>query len=188
MRFLNFALRHLVHPHWRSTLCWSGGGTTQPPVSRKLLTEQQLKGLLAELRVLEAVALLAPENAIKIWTGADQARHDFTGLAAACEVKASTLADEIKIHVNGLNQLTEPPGSALFLLVERFERVPAGGDSLPEAVHRLEGAGIDRHAILTAIAKVGAQPADFRGIFSCSLLNTGAANLPDRQQLSSPHQ
>lgn len=130
------------------------------PPGRRLLTEQQLKGLLAELHVLEAVAAVSPSRAVKLWTGVDRNRHDFTGLRTACEVKASSLVDEVKIHVNGLTQLTCPPGSSLYLVIERFERVPVGGDSLPNALHRLEHAGVERHALLTALMKVGVQASD----------------------------
>jgi len=131
------------------------------PASQKLLTELQLKGLLAELHVLEGIAEISSQYAMRLWTGADKARHDFTGVNAACEVKASSLTDEVKVHINGLNQLTPPPGSTLYLAVERFERVPVGGDSVPASIDRLEHRGLDRHKILTAISRVGAYPADF---------------------------
>lgn len=130
------------------------------PASSRLLGDQELKGLLAELHVLESLVSAAPRQAFKIWTGVDKARHDFTGLRAACEVKASSLVDEVKIHIHGLTQLVPPPSSKLFLTIERFERVPLGADSLPDALGRLEHAGLDRHELLTAVAKVGVKPAD----------------------------
>ncbi|WP_156296457.1 PD-(D/E)XK motif protein [Mycobacterium paragordonae] len=130
------------------------------PASRRLLGEQELKGLLAELHVLEDLAAVAPDRALLLWTGPNRARHDFTGLLAACEVKASSLADEVKIHVNGLNQLAAPPSSRLYLSVERFERVPMGGDSVPDVIDRLVENGIARHSILQGISKIGVQPAD----------------------------
>lgn len=130
------------------------------PASQRLLSDLALKGLLAEMHVLESLASVSPDLAMKIWTGVDNQRHDFTGRVASCEVKASSLIDEVKIHINGLRQLSPPPSSRLYLAVERFERVPAGGDSLNEAVERIETVGVMRHTILSALAKVGVQPAD----------------------------
>jgi hypothetical protein len=130
------------------------------PASQHLLSEQALKGLLAEMHVLESLASVSPDLAMKLWTGVDNQRHDFTGRVSSCEVKASSLIDEVKVHINGLRQLSPPPQSRLYLAVERFERVPAGGDSLTEAVDRVENLGVMRHTILSALAKVGVQPAD----------------------------
>lgn len=130
------------------------------PASRRLLSEQQVRGLLAELHMLEQVATVSSGKAMTVWTGADRARHDFTGQVAACEVKASTIVDEVKIHVNGLRQLEPPPGSTLYLYIERMESVPVGGDCIPAAIDRLESLGIDRVAMLTALAKAGVAAAD----------------------------
>jgi hypothetical protein len=132
------------------------------PAGKSLLGEQQLKGLLAELHVLESLAQVSPNHAFKVWTGVDRARHDFTGLRAACEVKASSLVDEIKVHINGLTQLEPPKGSRLLLVVERFERVPFAGDSVPDAIDRLDAFGLDRYGLLKALAKVGVRPADLK--------------------------
>lgn len=131
------------------------------PSKRTLLSEQQIKGLLAELHVLEHLAARAAGEALTLWTGADQARHDFTGAMAACEVKASSLVDRVQIHVNGLTQLQAPPGASLLLVVERFERVPVGGDSIPQVVARLRALGIPEKALFKKLLASGVHPTDF---------------------------
>lgn len=130
------------------------------PGSRSLLSEEAVRGLIAELHVLESIAAESPSTAMQIWTGVDKMRHDFTGKDASCEVKASIIVDEIKVRIHGLRQLEAPPQDPLFLLIERMEKVPTGGDSLPDCVGRLEAAGLDRFALLTALSKVGVAAAD----------------------------
>ncbi|WP_156687392.1 PD-(D/E)XK motif protein [Mycobacterium sp. Marseille-P9652] len=130
------------------------------PASQRLLNEQALKGLLAELHVLEALAAVSPSLAMKIWTGVQRRRHDFTGVHAACEVKASSLTEEVKIHINGLRQLSAPPSGSLYLAVERFERVPDGGDSITQAITRIERLGVASLQLLSQLSELGVQPAD----------------------------
>jgi hypothetical protein len=130
------------------------------PGSRSLLTEEALRGLLAELHVLESVAAESPATAMQIWTGVDKMRHDFTGATASCEVKASIIIDEVKVRIHGLRQLEAPPQNPLYLLIERMEKVPTGGDCLPECIDRLEAAGLNRFELLTALSKVGVAAAD----------------------------
>jgi hypothetical protein len=143
---------NVVLDRWRELLGPSGS---------RLLSEQAIKGLLAELHLLEEIARRSPHDALLLWTGVDMSRHDFTGEALSVEVKASTASDVIRVHINGLRQLAPPAeGGTLYLLVERFERVPVGGDSLSDALHRLVETGIDELAILQAVGKVGIVPTD----------------------------
>ena len=136
------------------------------PKRSPLLTEQQIKGLLAELHVLEGLAAIDPSRALSVWTGADGARHDFTGENTSCEVKASTSVDEIRVHINGLQQLSPPPAE-LFLKIERMERVRLGGDSLPDALDRLQELGVRRRELYLRCAKVGL---DIRDLTSYDLI------------------
>src|SRR5207248_2202278 len=46
-------------------------------------------------------------------------------------------------------------GADLFLYAEQVERVPIDGDSVPEAVERLVGAGVSRHSLLGLLAGIG---------------------------------
>lgn len=130
------------------------------PASRRLLSDSQVRGLLAELHMLESIAAISPTQAVGLWTGPDGTRHDFTGIHASCEVKASVVLDEVRVHINGLRQLEPPPTGLLYLVVERMEQVPADGDSIPFAVERLVGMGVDRVALMEALLKSGVAAAD----------------------------
>jgi hypothetical protein len=120
-----------------------------------LLGSEVLAGLLAELHVLEQIAARSPSRAVGAWTGPDKARADFTGSSAAIEVKAATGRDKVTVVIHGLHQLDEVPLEAVYLYVEQFETVPAGGDSAPEAVSRLLSAGVDRSGLMKGLAAVG---------------------------------
>jgi Putative PD-(D/E)XK family member, (DUF4420) len=125
------------------------------PKRGALLGSDALAGLLAELRVLEQVAARSPALAVHLWTGPDQARADFTGERAAVEVKATTGRDRVIVVIHGLRQLDQAQLEDLYLHVEQFETVPAGGDSVPEAVSRLLSIGVDRAGLMRGLATVG---------------------------------
>lgn len=120
-----------------------------------MLGEQALVGLLAELHVLERIASRDPVSALRLWTGPDKARADFSGTLAALEVKATTNRERTTIEVHGLRQLDQASLEDLYLYVEQFERVPNGGDSVPDAVHRLLTAGLSRADLLRNLGAVG---------------------------------
>ncbi len=130
------------------------------PRSSRLLGVSEVKGLLAELHVLERLATLEARRAFEVWTGPDRSRSDFTGVQAVLEVKASTLVDEIRVHVNGLSQLDPPPGKQMYLLVERLERVPVGGDTLAAAARRLLTLGIPTRDLYASLRRIGVDPTD----------------------------
>ena len=132
------------------------------PARSTLLGEEKIKGLLGELHFVEEIAHNDPRSALTPWTGPDLARHDFTGYRLDVEVKASSVADGMTVHINGLRQLEGPAeGGDLYLLVERMEAVTVGGDSIPSMVTRLVDLGVDRHALLQELSSMGVNPADF---------------------------
>ena len=94
-------------------------------------------------------------RAVRTWTGPDKARTDFTGARAAIEVKATTGRDRVTVVIHGLHQLDQAPLEDVYLHVEQLETVPAGGDSVPEAVSRLLSAGVDRAGLMRGLAAVG---------------------------------
>lgn len=121
----------------------------------RLLGEQALVGLLAELHVLERIAGRNPDSALRLWTGPDKARADFTGSLAALEVKATTNRERATVAIHGIQQLDQGSLEDVYLYVEQFERVPAGGDSVPDAVRRLLAVGLSRAELLSRLAVVG---------------------------------
>jgi hypothetical protein len=125
------------------------------PDRGRLLGEQALVGLLAELHVLERIAGCDLDSALLLWTGPDKARADFTGSFAALEVKATTNRERATIAIHGIQQLDQGPLEDVYLHVEQFERVPAGGDTVPDAVRRLLATGLSRAELLSRLAAVG---------------------------------
>jgi hypothetical protein len=125
------------------------------PRRGRLLGEQALVGLLAELHVIEQIAVRDPGSALRLWTGPDKGRADFTGSLAALEVKATTNRERATVAIHGIQQLDQGPLEDIYLYVEQFERVPAGGDSVPDAVRRLLAAGLSRAELLNSLAAVG---------------------------------
>jgi hypothetical protein len=125
------------------------------PNRGRLLGEQALVGLLAELHVLEQIAGRDLGSALRLWTGPDKARADFTGSLAALEVKATTNRERATVAIHGIQQLDQGPLEDVYLHVEQFERVPAGGDSVPDAVRRLLAVGLNRGELLSGLAAVG---------------------------------
>jgi Putative PD-(D/E)XK family member, (DUF4420) len=125
------------------------------PEGGRLLGEQALVGLLAELHVLERIASRGPMAALRLWTGPDKARADFTGSLASLEVKATTNRERATVAVHGIQQLDQAALEDVYLHVEQFERVPSGGDSVPDAVRRLLATGLSRAELLRSLMAVG---------------------------------
>jgi len=125
------------------------------PARGALLGSEALVGLLAELHVLEKIAARSPSRAVRMWTGPDKARADFTGARAAVEVKAATGRDRVTVVIHGLRQLDQALLEDIYLYVEQVESVPTGGDSVPDVVSRLLSAGVDRAGLMRGLAAVG---------------------------------
>jgi hypothetical protein len=125
------------------------------PEGGRLLGDQALVGLLAELHVLERVADRAQGSALRLWTGPDKARADFTGVLASIEVKATTNRERATVAIHGIKQLDQATLDDVYLHVEQLERVPSGGDSVPDAVRRLLATGVSRAGLLRGLTAVG---------------------------------
>lgn len=141
----------------------------------RLLGEQALVGLLAELHVLERIAGRDQTSALSLWTGPVKARADFTGTHASLEVKATTNRERATVAIHGIQQLDEAALEDVYLYVEQFERVPSGGDSVPDAVHRLLAVGLSRVHLLRSLDAVGYAESDHESyeLFRFQLTTTG---------------
>lgn len=140
-----------VLDRWRDLFTPKGG---------RLLGEQALVGLLAELHVLERLADRSLEAALRLWTGPDKARADFTGAQASIEVKATTNRERATVAIHGMQQLDQASLEDVYLHVEQFERVPSGGDTVPNAVRRLLQSGLSRTGLVRSLTSVGYLEAD----------------------------
>ena len=131
------------------------------PRSSRLLGANALSGLLAELHFLEKlVSFGGAAGALDLWMGPGGARFDFMGRGSAVEVKATTSRDSFSVGIHGLLQLDPPSETQLYLYAERLERVPAGDDSVQDALDRLVTSGIPRQGLLAHVAQLGVLPAD----------------------------
>jgi hypothetical protein len=130
------------------------------PAPSRLLGRETLAGLLAELHFMELIAARDPERACALWTGPDRGRFDYTSGDAAVEVKATMSRERLTVQIHGIGQLEPVDGRVVRLFVEQLEPVPAGGDSVPDAVNRLGSAGVDMHALVTGLAAVGYSMSD----------------------------
>jgi len=103
-----------------------------------LLSVEAQIGLLAELRVLEAILEIDP-SALNCWAGPSGGRHDFSGPRASLEVKSTARHNQFDITIHGLGQLDTPSGGVLYLYAERVERSESDrSESLVSIVERLK--------------------------------------------------
>ncbi|MFC0679806.1 PD-(D/E)XK motif protein [Lysobacter korlensis] len=100
------------------------------------LSRERVVGLHGELMVLELL-LDAGHDAIAAWVGPRRQPHDFRLNGFELEVK-TTLANERRHTIHGLNQLTPSPGNTLDLVSVRIAPPGAsGGASLDDRVAAL---------------------------------------------------
>nr|WP_255523625.1 PD-(D/E)XK motif protein [Terrabacter sp. MAHUQ-38] len=126
-----------------------------------LLSEGQCAGALAELHALELlVGRLGPQDAMTSWVGHDRARVDFRFSSCGIEVKATLHRDRFMVTIHGLLQMDPAGVGDLYLYAEQFERVPSGGDSIPQAISRLSAAGLQEIEVRSALSRVGYNSAD----------------------------
>jgi putative PD-(D/E)XK family protein DUF4420 len=77
-----------------------------------LLSEEQLIGLMCELKVLQRLILIHNSNALRSWTGPLLEKHDFIFTDWCFEVKG-TRTIEIVHTINGIDQLKPPSNKKL---------------------------------------------------------------------------
>lgn len=130
-------------------------------VDSPILGDGPCAGLLAELHALEHLTTRIGVNAaITSWVGHDRARVDFRFAGAGVEVKATLHRDRFLVTIHGLLQMDPHGVGSLYLFAQQLERVPSGGDSIPDAIGRLVTAGHDEAALRKALAGLGYLTAD----------------------------
>lgn len=103
----------------------------------RILSEEEIVGLLCELTVLRAIVTKNPEKVINGWVGPFKERHDFMFDTTSIEVKGTRSGSRTHT-INGIDQLLPFPGKELFFisfLVSRSEN--ANSISLPIAINEL---------------------------------------------------
>ena len=94
---------------------------------RSGLTEEEQKGLIAELVCLQRIALRAvtPKAALQSWTGPQRAVHDFSFGQTAIEVKSNRGAGTPDITISSATQLSVNENEKLFLYVVEVNQEPS---------------------------------------------------------------
>ncbi len=124
------------------------------------LSSEQIRGLIAELWFLEALAGSSWGGlaAVRAWLGPDRVQQDFVFGDRAVEVKSISAADPGTVRISSENQL-ETVGSRLFLLTIRLDE-DAAGRSLNHIVastrDALPGAAVEEFD--NKVASAGYQP------------------------------
>lgn len=142
------AVCYAVLERWRELL------EKQDP---RLLGPQQLTGLFGELLILKDIVTHDPSGGIDTWTGPDKKQHDFTGNAAAIEVKTTTVREGRIVEVHGVEQLEAPADGALFLAFVRLD-VDPNGTPVPALVDEILALGAERRPFLGLLSRAGYDP------------------------------
>lgn len=128
------------------------------PLRQPMSRSRQI-GLAGELLVLRLLWLPAlGSDAIHMWSGPDQERHDFVSDRLHIEVK-TTMRSRHEHEISRVDQLTAPVGRRLLLASVQLEESVAGADSLATLIDavlgaiRRDGAALD--VFLTALSVLG---------------------------------
>ena len=107
--------------------------------SRTGLSKEQIRGLYAELRVLELMLMEnAGTSAIEMWQGR-QGLHDFRYGDRSLEIKSSLTKFDPVVSISRLDQLDETLVEALHMCFVPLSEDHEHGESVPDAVSRLRG-------------------------------------------------
>jgi hypothetical protein len=158
---------------------WRNLMAAPPP---PLLSRPSLAGLLAELHVLEAIAAKDPARAVDQWCGPEGARHDFVSEHGAIEVKATTGREGLKVQIHGILQMELPDHGPLTLYAEQLEEVHQGGDSVPDAIERVQQLGASQYGLRDRLEAIGfrSSDADIYRTVRFSVLRRAIALVDDR--------
>jgi hypothetical protein len=106
---------------------------------RRPLSEEEVKGLIAELYVLEGFAMAAgPSLALESWRGPLGSLHDFQHDAFKIEVKSWTNEMSARVSISDPSQLIIDDQCPVFLAVLRLAADTSAGSALPVHIARVE--------------------------------------------------
>lgn len=140
---------------------------------RARLSDEEQKGLIAELTCLQNVVLRAfsSKAAVQSWTGPQRSVHDFSFGQTAIEVKSNRGSGTPNITISSETQLSVNEYEALFLYVVEVNRAtaPADGLTLADYVQRTRrqvSSSIDALEFDLKLSQVGYEESDdYSGTF-----------------------
>src|SRR5262249_59599266 len=129
----------------------------------------------------EVLAVSDPAGALQAWCGPEGARHDFASENGALEVKATTTREGFGVQIHGVLQLELPEHGTLTLYAEQLEAVHQGGDSIPDAIDRVQSQGVSRQTLRDRLEAVGfrSSDADIYRAIRFSVLRRAIAGVDD---------
>lgn len=122
--------------------------------SSQVVSETAIGGLIGELLFLLKITQRGNSSA-SAWTGPMGQRHDFRTRKGAVEVKTSLRKATARIHIHGIEQLTAPAGSPLWLAHFRIEPASSGRLSVSTLVDELVGLGVSPQELSSRLAAIG---------------------------------
>lgn len=135
-----------VLDRWRRLFAKRGSG---------LLSDKNIIGLAAELRVLLSVLAERGPGTLESWTGPERADRDFIFENVEIEVKGTQRKTGLEIEINGLGQLAPPEAGVLYLAASRVQFSPTGTVTIPSLVESVLEAGVDRELLAEKLESVG---------------------------------
>ncbi len=99
--------------------------------SRRLLTHEQVRGLVGELVVLaRCISRFGPRVALNAWTGPEDALRDFELPDASVEVKTYQSSTGCSVRINDTQQLDEVVARPVYLVAVHLVETETRGRSL----------------------------------------------------------
>ncbi|TDL77381.1 PD-(D/E)XK motif protein [Rhodococcus qingshengii] len=105
---------------------------------RKILTEEQIKGLFGELWFLLVWLLTKNLKFVENWVGPNGSRNDFEWKNLAIEVKTTSSVRGHIHKINGIEQLDPPQDGELFCFSLRIRKEKTANNTLPVLIKRIQ--------------------------------------------------
>jgi hypothetical protein len=106
---------------------------------KDLLSDDEVRGLIAELGLLESLAAkYGIDAALEAWKGPAGALHDFCLGEFRIEVKSWTNQSQPRIQISNPSQTVIDPEWPIWLAALELTQSPSAGQSLPERIARLQ--------------------------------------------------
>ena len=131
----------------------------------KEMDRSEAIGLFGELVVLQQLVATEGRQALGVWRGAENYRHDFSRVNAL-EVKTYTGFGEPRVRIHGVHQLEPPTGHQLHLVALRIDE-NASGRTIADLVDELVVAGVPRGQVLR---KIGTTMDELERTASCFVI------------------
>ncbi|MFJ5713728.1 PD-(D/E)XK motif protein [Neobacillus sp. NPDC093127] len=105
---------------------------------RKILTEDQIKGLFGELWFLFVWLLPKNHKFVENWVGPSGSRNDFEWKNLATEVKTTSSVRGHIHRINGIEQLDPPQDGKLYCFSLRVRKEKTAQNTLPVLIKRIQ--------------------------------------------------